>query len=62
VLTVTEGRKRIESLLAAHQEHTWQLCSPKVFLFADRASLLSADDFLTHAWVDGAGDRQVLLD
>jgi hypothetical protein len=31
-------------------------------VFADRTSLLSADDFLAHQWADGAGDRQALLD
>lgn len=62
VLTVTRGRQRIESLQEAHREHTWDLCSPKVFLFADRVSLLSAEDFLSHAWADGAGERQGLIE
>jgi hypothetical protein len=44
-----------------YREHTGQLCSPKVFLFADRPSLLSGDNFLGHAWVDGADDRQGLI-
>jgi hypothetical protein len=61
VLTVTKGFRRIENLQAAHREHTWQLCSPKVFLFADRVSLLSSNDLLDHSWRDGADDRQVLL-
>jgi Replication-relaxation len=61
VLTVTKGRRRIESLQEAHREHTWQLCSPKIFLFADRASLLRADDFMANQWRDAAGDLQTLL-
>jgi hypothetical protein len=61
VLTVTKGRKRIESLQDAHRQHTWQLCSPKVFLFADRPALLSGDDILAREWVDGAGDRHTLI-
>lgn len=62
VLTVTKGPRRIEGLQEAHREHTWDLCSPKVFLFADRAALHSAEDFLGHQWVDGAGDRQGLIE
>jgi hypothetical protein len=39
-----------------------KLYIPKIFLFADRPSLLSADDFLNYPWADGAGNRQGLLD
>jgi hypothetical protein len=62
VLTVTRGRQRIESIIAAHKGHTWQLCSPALFLFADRASLLAAEEFLDFNWIDGAGSRRRLLD
>jgi Replication-relaxation len=62
VLTVTRGRPRIEGLQEAHREYTWQLCSPKVFLFADRTTLLSDDDFLGHMWIDGVGNQQTLLE
>jgi hypothetical protein len=62
VVTVTKGKQRIKGLQDAHREHTWQLCSPKVFLFADRPSLLSAEDVLSDLWVDGADDRQTLID
>lgn len=61
VLTVTRGRNRIESLQEAHRAHSWDLCSPKVFLFADRASLFSGDDCLAQVWVDGAGERHSLI-
>jgi hypothetical protein len=62
VLTVTRGRPRIQGIQEAHREHTWQLCSPKVFLFTDRTLLLSGGDILGDLWVDGAGDHQVLIE
>jgi hypothetical protein len=62
VLTVTRGRQRINSIIAAHQEHTWQLCSPTLFLFADRASLLGTEQFFDFPWIDAAGRRHGLLD
>lgn len=62
VLTVTKGRKRIEGIIAAHQQYTWSLCSPKVFLFADRTTLLSTDSFFDYPWTDGAGEQHRLLE
>ena len=62
LLTVTNGRERIEGIQGAHREHTWKLCSPKVFLFVDRPSLLAGEDVLGDLWVDGVGDRQALID
>lgn len=62
VLTVAKGRKRIESIVSAHQQYTWALCSPRVLLFADRATLLSTEDFFGYGWTDGAGERHRLLE
>jgi hypothetical protein len=61
VLTVTKGAERTKSLQKAHRSHTWELCSPKVFLFCDRPSLFSAPDFLDHQWSDGGNDPQGLI-
>lgn len=62
VLTVTPGRERIANIIAAYREHAAALVSPKFFLFADRAGLRRADDFLNYPWLDAAGARHRLLD
>ena len=62
VLTVTRGRKRVDSIIAAHREHTWQLCAPGVFLFADRTTLLGTEDFFSYQWLDAAGERHSFLE
>jgi hypothetical protein len=61
VLTATHGQKRIENVQAAYMDHCSKLCSPKIFLFADRPSFLSADHFLDYQWADAAGNHQALL-
>lgn len=62
ILTITKGRKRIESIIAAHREHTWQLCSPALFLFVDRAALLDEDDVFSRPWIDASGAAHNLID
>lgn len=62
VLTITPGRTRIANIIAAHQQHTAALVSPKLFLFADRPGLARAEDFLDYPWLDGAGEQHRLLD
>jgi hypothetical protein len=62
VLTVTPGRTRIANIIAAHQQHTAELVSPKLFLFADRPGLARAEDFLDYPWLDAAGEQHRLLD
>jgi len=62
VLTVTRGPDRIQSIIEAHRRYTWQLCSPRVFLFADRQGLARAADPLEFPWLDAAGEQHRLLD
>jgi len=62
VLTVTPGRQRIGNIIAAYREHAAALVSPKFFLFADRAGLSRAGDFLDYPWLDAAGEQHRLLD
>jgi hypothetical protein len=62
VITVTPGRQRINNIIAAYRQHAAALVSPKFFLFADRAGLARADDFLDYPWLDAAGEQHSLLD
>jgi hypothetical protein len=62
VLTVTPGRQRIGNIVATYREHAAALVSPRLFLFADRAGLSRADDFLDYPWLDAAGEQHRLLD
>src|ERR1700732_2506759 len=62
VLTVTPGRQRIANIIAAYREHAAALVSPKFFLFADRAGLSRADDWLDYPWLDAEGEQHRLLD
>jgi hypothetical protein len=62
VLTVTPGRQRIANIIATYREHAAALVSPKFFLFADRAGLRRAEDFLDYPWLDAAGEQHRLLD
>jgi hypothetical protein len=62
VLTVTSGRQRIGNIIAAYRTHAAALVSPKFFLFADRAGLGRAQDFLDYPWLDAAGEQHRLLD
>ena len=62
VITVTPGRQRIGNIIATYREHAAALVSPKFFLFADRAGLRRAEDFLDYPWLDAAGEQHRLLD
>ena len=62
VITVTPGRQRIANIIASYREHAAALVSPKFFLFADRAGLRRAEDFLDYPWLDAAGEQHRLLD
>lgn len=62
VLTVTPGRARISNIIAAYHNHTAALVSPKFFLFADRAGLGRAHDWLQYPWLDAAGEQHRLLE
>jgi hypothetical protein len=62
VLTVTPGRQRINNIIASYREHAVSLVSPRFFLFADRAGLARADDFLDYPLVDAEGGQHRLLD
>ena len=62
VITVTPGRGRIANIIAAYREHAAALVSPKFFLFADRAGLRCAEDFLDYPWLDAEGGQHRLLD
>jgi hypothetical protein len=62
VITVTPGRTRIANIIAAYREHAAALVSPKFFLFADRAGLNRAEDFLDYPWLDAEGAQHRLLD
>jgi Replication-relaxation len=62
VLTVTPGRQRIANIRAAYRDHAAVLVSPKFFLFADRAGLGRAEDFLDYPWIDAEGEQHRLLD
>src|SRR6266851_2618843 len=62
VLTVTPGRQRIANIITAYRQHAAALVSPKFFLFADRAGLSRADDWLDYPWLDAAGEQHRLLD
>ena len=62
VLTVTPGRTRIANIIATYREHAAALVSPKFFLFADRAGLNRAEDFLDYPWLTASGEQVRLLD
>ena len=63
VLTEAPGRKRVTNMIMeGYQGHLSHLYPPGLFLFTDRHSLFSADDFLDHEWLDGEGKRHRLID
>jgi hypothetical protein len=62
VLTVVPGRKRIDTIIDAYRQHAASFASPRLFLFAERAGLLSGPDFFEYQWLDAAGERHRLLD
>jgi hypothetical protein len=62
VLTVTPGRQRINNIIASYRAHAAALVSPKFFLFADRAGLSRAEDFLDYPWLTASGEQVRLLD
>jgi hypothetical protein len=63
VLTEAPGRQRVTNMIVdGYQGHLSHLYPPGLFLFADRRTLFSAEDFLEHQWLDGAGQRHRLID
>ena len=62
VLTVVPTRQRINTIIAAHKQHTDKLVPPALCLFADRRGLLDAEDFFAYPWLDAAGTPHRLLD
>lgn len=62
LLALTTGTDRVRNLIAAHQAHTGELVSSKLFLFASRTSLFAAPDILSFGWTDGAGERRTLME
>jgi len=60
VLFVTQGRDRIAAMIDAYNEHVRDLCPPGAFLFADYDDLLKQSP-LGAIWVDGKGERTVLV-
>jgi hypothetical protein len=55
-------RQRINTIVAAHEQHTKFLLPAGLCLFADRRGLLDAEDFFAYAWLDAAGTPHRLLD
>ena len=63
VLTTTRGQARVQSLIEAYRAHASRLCSPAVFLFADRARLLNEGGaLLDMKWVSGSDQSLTLLE
>jgi Replication-relaxation len=62
VLTVVPRRQRINTILAAHKQHTARLVPAALCLFADRRGLLDGADFFAYQWLDAAGEPHRLLD
>jgi hypothetical protein len=62
VLTVVPTRQRINTIVAAHEQHTKFLLPAGLCLFAERRGLLDAGDFFAYAWLDAAGTPRRLLD
>lgn len=62
VLTVVPTRQRINTIVAAHEQHTKFLLPAGLCLFADRRGLLDAEEFFAYEWLDAAGESHRLLD
>jgi hypothetical protein len=62
VLTVVPTRPRINTIIAAHKQHTEKLVPAALCLFADRRGLLDAEDFFAYEWLNAAGTPRRLLD
>ena len=63
VLTEAPGRQRVTNMIMeGYQRYLSHTYPPGLFLFADRRTLFSAEDFLDHEWLDGEGQRHRLLD
>jgi hypothetical protein len=63
VLTEAPGGQRVANMITeGYQHHLSHIYPPGLFLFTDRRSLFSAEDFLEHHWLDGAGERHRLID
>ena len=55
-------RQRINTIIAAHKQHTDKLVPAALCLFADRRGLLDAEDFFDYPWLDASGVPHRLLD
>jgi hypothetical protein len=62
VLTVVPTRQRVNTILAAHKQHTEKLVPAGLCLFTDRRGLLDAEDIFAYPWLDAAGEQHRLLD
>ena len=62
VLTEAPGSKRVANMIIdGYQKHLSHLYPPGLFLFIDRRTLFTAEDFLDHEWLDGEGKRHRLM-
>jgi len=62
VLTVVPTRQRINTIIAAHKQHTDKLVPAALCLFAERRGLLDGEDFFAYQWLDASGASHRLLD
>lgn len=62
VLFVGNNRRRIETMIAAFQEHMTGIASPRLFLFADRETLFAENAFFDYRWLDGEGKEHTLFE
>lgn len=62
VLGVVPTRQRINTIIAAHKQHTKDLVPAALCLFADRRGLLDSEDFFAYTWTDAGGASRRLLD
>jgi hypothetical protein len=63
VLFVVKNRARLENMIEALSEHAAQVASPRLFLFADRETLLAqTGSIFEHEWFDGEGKEHTLFE
>lgn len=62
VLIIVPGRKRIDTIIAAYQEHIARTVAPQLFLLADQAGLLECPHFFAYEWLDAEGQPHRLLE
>lgn len=62
VLFVVKNRARLLNMIEAFAEQAASVASPRLFLFADRETLLAhAGSVFEHRWLDGEGKEHTLL-